>query len=256
MAEETKGTFDPKQSRDQEYRDGSTGGRAVRPRDAATLILVRKDGASPRVLMGQRHANHKFMPNKFVFPGGRVDPADSRIKPVEDLRPEVARLLLARMRGTPSENRARALALAAIRETFEETGLAVGRLIPTPQSSKHKDWNAYFSIGVSPALGALEFVARAITPPYRTRRFDTRFFIADAEHIHGDPAQVAGSGELQGLHWIGIKEAEDLDLPNITRVVLAEIDERLRQTVAAQRARAVPFIHFRNGQAIRDVLGS
>ncbi len=140
MAEGQTGAFDPKQSRDQEYRDGSAG-RAVRPRDAATLILVRNDGASPRVLMGQRHANHKFMPNKFVFPGGRVDPADSRIRPVEDLRPEVARLLLSRMRGTPSENRARALALAAIRETFEETGLAVGRSIGTRQTSKHKDWN-------------------------------------------------------------------------------------------------------------------
>ena len=253
MAEAQSGAFDPKQSRDQEYRDASAG-RAVRPRDAATLILVRNDGAAPRVLMGQRHANHKFMPNKFVFPGGRVDPADSRIRPVEDLRPEVARLLLSRMRGTPSENRARALALAAIRETFEETGLAVGRTVERPQTSKHADWNAYFSLGVSPALGALEFVARAITPPYRTRRFDTRFFIADAEHIHGDPSKVAGSGELQGLHWISIKDAEDLDLPNITRVVLSEIDERLRQSAAAQRKRPVPFIHFRRGDAVRETL--
>jgi 8-oxo-dGTP pyrophosphatase MutT (NUDIX family) len=255
MSEGEKGAFDPKQSRDQEYREASAG-RAVRPRDAATLILVRNDGPTPQVLMGQRHANHKFMPNKFVFPGGRVDPADSRVRPAEDLRAEVAALLLARMRGTPSQNRARALAMAAIRETFEETGLAVGRLIDTPQTSKQKDWAAYFARGVSPALGALDFVARAITPPYRTRRFDTRFFIADAEHIHGDPTKVAGSGELQGLHWIGIKEAEGLDLPNITRVVLAEIDERLRQTRAAQKSRPVPFIHFRSNQAIRDVLGA
>ncbi|HEY4343722.1 MAG TPA: NUDIX hydrolase [Parvibaculum sp.] len=247
------GAFDPKKTREQEYRDG-TAGRAVRPRDAATLILVRNDGPAPQVLMGQRHADHKFMPNKFVFPGGRVDPADSRVRPVEELRSDVAKLLLARMRGTPSENRARALAMAAIRETFEETGLAVGRLIDTPQRSKHKDWGAYFSIGVSPALGALDFVARAITPPYRTRRFDTRFFIADAEHIHGDPSKVAGSGELQGLHWISTKDAQDLDLPNITRTILAEIDERLRLTSAAQKARAVPFIHFRQNQAIRDML--
>ena len=253
MAEAARGSFDPKQSRDQEFR-GASHGRAVRPRDAATLILVRNDASVPRVLMGQRHANHKFMPNKFVFPGGRVDPADSRVKPTEELRAEVAALLLARMRGTPSENRARALAMAAIRETFEETGLAVGRLVDTPQKSKHKDWSDYFALGVSPALGALDFVARAITPPYRTRRFDTRFFIADAEHIHGDPAHVSGSGELQGLHWIGIREAEELDLPNITRVVLAEIDERLRQTAAARRTRPVPFIHFRNSQTIRDML--
>lgn len=247
------GAFDPKKSREQEFRDG-TAGHAVRPRDAATLILVRNDGSAPQVLMGQRHANHKFMPNKFVFPGGRVDPADSRVRPAEDLRAEVTKLLLARMRGAPSENRARALAMAAIRETFEETGLAVGRRIDTPQRSKHKDWGAYFSIGVSPALGALDFVARAITPPYRTRRFDTRFFIAGAEHIHGDPSKVTGSGELQGLHWISTKDAQDLDLPNITRTILAEIDERLRLTSAAQKARPVPFIHFRKNQAIRDML--
>jgi 8-oxo-dGTP pyrophosphatase MutT (NUDIX family) len=245
--------FDPKQSREQEFREASVG-RAVRPRDAATLILVRNDGAAPQVLMGQRHANHKFMPNKFVFPGGRVDPADSRVKPVEDLRSEVARLLMDRMRGTPSPNRARALAMAAIRETFEETGLAVGRVIDTPQRSKHSDWSAYFDLGVSPALGALDFVARAITPPYRTRRFDTRFFIADASHIIGDPADVKGSGELQGLHWITTKDAQDLDLPNITRTILAEIDDRLRLTEAAQRSRPVPFIHFRKNQAIRDML--
>jgi 8-oxo-dGTP pyrophosphatase MutT (NUDIX family) len=194
------------------------------------------------------------MPNKFVFPGGRVDPADSRVRPVEDLRDDVATLLMDRMRGTPTANRARALAMAAIRETFEETGLAVGRIIDTPQQSKHSDWSAYFSLGVSPALGALDFVARAITPPYRTRRFDTRFFIADAAHIHGDPSEVRGSGELQGLHWITTKDAQDLDLPNITRTILAEIDERLHLSQSAQRARPVPFIHFRRNQAIRDML--
>src|SRR5690606_10020949 len=255
MSEQAAGPFDPKKSREQEYRE-ATQGKAVRPRDAATLIIVRRDSAKPQVLMGQRHANHKFMPNKFVFPGGRVDPADSRVRPVEDLRADVSQLLLARMRGTPSQNRARALAMAAIRETFEETGLAVGRQIETPQRSRHKDWGAYFSIGVSPALGALDFVARAITPPYRTRRFDTRFFIADAEHIHGDPSKVQGSGELQGLHWLSIDDARSLDLPNITRVILDELDERLSLSRAAQSRRAVPFIYFRNGNAIRDAIGN
>lgn len=253
MSVPTKGAFDPKRSREQEFREASAG-RAVRPRDAATLILVRNDGSQPQVLMGQRHADHKFMPNKFVFPGGRVDPADSRVRPAQDLRSDVTRLLKDRMRGTPSDNRARALAMAAIRETFEETGLAVGKTIDTPQRSKQKDWNEYFALGVSPALDALDFVARAITPPYRTRRFDTRFFIADAEHIHGDPSAIKSSGELQGLHWFTTTDAQDLDLPNITRTILAEIDERLRLTVADQRARPVPFIHFRRNEAIRDIL--
>ncbi|MDX5365718.1 MAG: NUDIX hydrolase [Alphaproteobacteria bacterium] len=247
--------FDPKKSREQEYRE-ATQGKAVRPRDASTLIIVRRDGATPQVLMGQRHANHKFMPNKFVFPGGRVDRADSRIRPAQDLREPVARKLMVRMSGKPSELRARALAMAAIRETFEETGLVIGKKISAPQTSKHPDWAEYFAQGVGPALGALDFVARAITPPYRTRRFDTRFFIADAEAIQGDPMKVTGSGELQGLHWLTINDARGLDLPNITRVVLDELDERLSLAKAEQPRRAVPLVYFRNGNAIRDTIGN
>ncbi len=247
--------FDPKNSREQEYREAPQG-KAVRPRDASTLIIVRRDSAHPQVLMGQRHANHKFMPNKFVFPGGRVDRADSRVKPAQELRDPVARRLMVRMSGKPSELRARALAMAAIRETFEETGLVLGKPIRAPQTSKHPDWADYFAQGVAPALGHLDFVARAITPPYRTRRFDTRFFIADAETIQGDPTKVAGSGELQGLHWLTLDDARGLDLPNITRVVLDELDERLALAKAAQSRRAVPFVYFRNGNAIRDAIGS
>ncbi|MGB6085778.1 NUDIX hydrolase [Parvibaculum sp.] len=255
MSEQAAGPFDPKKSREQEYRE-ATQGKAVRPRDAATLIIVRRDSAKPQVLMGQRHANHKFMPNKFVFPGGRVDRADSRIRPAEDLRDPVVRRLLVRMSGKPSELRARALGMAAIRETFEETGLVIGKPTDTLQKSKHPDWASYFAHGVGPALGALDFVARAITPPYRTRRFDTRFFIADAECIQGDPTKVQGSGELQGLHWLSIDDARSLDLPNITRVILDELDERLSLSRAAQSRRTVPFIYFRNGNAIRDAIGN
>ena len=54
-------------------------GGVLRPKDAATLVLVKRDGREPRVLMGQRHGNMAFMANKYVFPGGRIDPADMRI---------------------------------------------------------------------------------------------------------------------------------------------------------------------------------
>lgn len=253
MAQATPPLFDPEKSREAEYRDGHQG-RAVRPRDAATLILVRNDGPTPRVLMGQRHAGHKFMPNKFVFPGGRVDAADSRVRPAQDLHPHVETRLMHRMRGMPTPTRARALAMAAIRETFEETGLIIGQPVEAPGSSRHAEWAQYFAQGVAPSLTALDFVARAITPPYRTRRFDTRFFIADASTIHGDPVKTTGSGELQGLHWVTMADARDLDLPNITRVVLDEIDERMRLREAEQKQRPVPFIYFRRGNPVRDTI--
>ena len=70
-----------------ESRDSALGSGPLRPRDAATLILLDKSGGETKVLMGRRHARHAFMPGKFVFPGGRTDPADSRIPVAEGLHP-------------------------------------------------------------------------------------------------------------------------------------------------------------------------
>src|SRR4051794_21169403 len=103
-----------------------TAGKSLRPRDAATLILIdRADGAF-KALMGRRHARHAFMPGKFVFPGGRTDPADARIAVAEDLQPrELATLTIGNK--SLSAVRARAVALSAIREAYEEAGLLIGR---------------------------------------------------------------------------------------------------------------------------------
>jgi len=245
--------FDPKKSRDQEYRDGKTA--AVRPREAATLLIIRRDAKHPRVLMGKRAAGHKFMPNKFVFPGGRLDPADSRVKAHKGLRAPVERRLLDRMRGRPSASKAQGLAMAAIRETFEETGLVIGKQVSEPYQTKNPEWQAYYNEHVAPDLSKIEFIARAITPPYRTRRFDTRFFTINAEEIRGDMHDTGrASGELLELHWLEIDEARDLDLPNITRMILSELEERLALPKPAQARRPVPFVHFRGASPIRDTL--
>ncbi len=105
----------------------------IRPKDAATLILLDRSGPKPRVLLGRRHANHKFMPGKFVFPGGRIEAGDRQMNVMGTLDEHCERRLMARTQ-RPSAMRARALALAAIRETFEETGLLLGS--PTPARRK------------------------------------------------------------------------------------------------------------------------
>jgi 8-oxo-dGTP pyrophosphatase MutT (NUDIX family) len=181
-------------------------GERQRPRDAATLILVRRDESVPRILMGQRHHNHAFMPNKYVFPGGRVDAADSRAKFSRDLDEVVLAKLMAR--SNASSSRARAFALAAVRETFEETGLLFGR----------SDAEAV------PDLSGLIFFARAITPPGRTRRFDSRFFVADATLVGNPdrPVQV-GCDELLKTAWFTLEEVSQLDLPSITKDVLRRL---------------------------------
>jgi 8-oxo-dGTP pyrophosphatase MutT (NUDIX family) len=223
-------------------------GRAVRPRDAATLMIVRSDGSEPRVLLGQRSASHKFMPNKFVFPGGKVDRADGRIKPPFDLHPDV----MSRLRKGCSESKARALALAAIRETFEETGLVIGEPDTPTLRSRSQPWAEFLQHDVNPRLDVLHYVARAITPPYRNRRFDARFFMVDADHIQGDVHErPEGSGELLDLHWITLSKAQKMEqLPNITRVVLGELERRVNE--GHEPATEGPFVYTRHGKSVFD----
>ncbi|MDZ4096884.1 MAG: NUDIX hydrolase [Paracoccaceae bacterium] len=193
---------------------------AIRP--AATIILSRQGSNGPEVLMGQRGHAAAFMPSKYVFPGGAVDAGDAEIRlfaPPPDAC--VARLA---SDGPPPE----ALAAAAIRELWEETGLALGRTgvpaIPAPAG-----WGDFAARRLVPDASGLRFIFRAITPPGRTRRFDARFFLADAAGISGDINDFsAASDELSHLHWIALSEVRHLDLPFITEVVLAEAGALLR----------------------------
>jgi 8-oxo-dGTP pyrophosphatase MutT (NUDIX family) len=219
----------------------------LRPKDAATLVLVRRDEDGPRILMGKRHGNMAFMANKYVFPGGRIDPGDQRIMIGGNLRPHAE----ARLTKHASPARARGLALAAIRETFEEAGVLVGERADNLPRTRAPAWQKFFAHGIAPRLDQLEFIARAITPPNRTRRFDARFFMADASAI---AHQIDGvdNDELLARCWLTLSEARALDLPSVTRAVLDETEARLSD--GADGTRPVPFFHFRRGQSLRDFL--
>lgn len=237
--------YDPTPPLPSEYREGNA--RAVRPRDAATLVIVRND-ASPKILLGKRAASHRFMPNKFVFPGGKLDRADQRIAVEESLHPAVLDRLRKNVPKRVTENTLRGLALAAIRETFEETGLVVGRATRHPSASRDPVWQQYFSNGVTPPLGDLDFIARAITPTYRTRRFDTRFFMVEENCLYNDPEALQdASGELLELCWVTPEEARNLDLPGVTRWVIDRVEERLATQRHVRQRQSAPFIRFING---------
>lgn len=165
-------------------------------RDAATLVLLRRrEGAAPQVLMGMRGAAAAFMPSKYVFPGGAVDPEDAQAPIGCPIDPRLA----AEPR-TGSAVCPGALLACAARELTEETGLTL-----------------------RPDAAPL-FLFRAITPPGRPRRFDARFFVIDAADIAGDPEDFsAACDELSHLHWVPLPEIRQLDLPFITEVVLAEV---------------------------------
>lgn len=189
----------------------------MKPKDAATLIIVRNNR---EVLLGVRSARHIFMPHKYVFPGGRVDAGDARVASPISLRQEV----LSKLTTNATLARAKALAMTAVRETFEETGLILGHLVITPPASRSAGWQPFFARGYIPALDRLDYVARAITPPNRVRRFDARFFLVDAAHMSGS---INGNGELEHLHWAPLKSATDLDLSPITELVLDLLQDRL-----------------------------
>jgi 8-oxo-dGTP pyrophosphatase MutT (NUDIX family) len=223
----------------------------VRPKDASTLMLVDRSGPVPKVLLGKRHQRHKFMPGRYVFPGGRVDPAD-RLMPVArplDAHAE-AHLMKRLQRASPVK--ARAFALAAIRETFEETGLLLGApgnrpdKVPLP-------WKAFSETGIVPDLAELRFIGRAITPPGRPRRFDARFFTMDASAIAHRVAGVTGpEAELTELVWMSLAEAKQLDMPAVTAVMLEELDARIADGFAHELP--VPLYSMPRGRFRRELL--
>lgn len=238
--------------RPEEYRQGSE--RAVRPKDASTLIIVRHDG-EPRLLLGKRSMQHKFMPGKFVFPGGRLDLIDQRLKVPTELPEPVMQRLRKKTQSHVSDAKLKGLALAAIRETFEETGLVVGRPTTAIVHTANTGWQDYLSHGVIPPLESMDFIARAITPPYRTRRFDTRFFMVYEDVIHSDPSAVgSASGELLDLHWLTLDEARKTDLPAITRMVIDIIEERLTQPRKTQLTENAPFVRLLHNQWVNEKL--
>ncbi|RUV66713.1 MAG: NUDIX domain-containing protein [Mesorhizobium sp.] len=225
--------------------------KPIRPRDAATLILLDRKGDEFLVLMGRRHARHAFMPGKFVFPGGRTDPADSRIPVATALQPEEQARLTAGV-GRTSPARARAIALSAIRETYEEAGLLIGQ--KGAFATTRRDWQGFAEHGVRPSLEALRFVARAITPPNRVRRFDTRFFSAWREDVAVELPDGGPTNELEELVWLPLAKAREADIPDITRAILEELEKRLVDDPLLRPGGSVPFYRLVRNRFVREIL--
>lgn len=217
-------------------------GPAARPRLAATLVLARQGRDGPELLMGRRAAGHRFMPGKFVFPGGRVDREDARA-PADGELGAPSRDAILRHLGPA---RARALPRTALRETFEETGMLVGApgaLAPAKRAAG-PCWRAYEAAGLAPAASRLALIARAVTPPDRPLRFDAWFFLADADAAL-TPRAAEASPELSDVGWYGLQEAARLDLPGVTRFMLGVIARRL---VGADAIDPVPYLRIVRGR--------
>jgi 8-oxo-dGTP pyrophosphatase MutT (NUDIX family) len=191
------------------------------PKDAAALVLIDDSGPALRVLLGKRRADLKFMPSQFVFPGGRRELSDAEVPSASELTRDDSRLITEGCGPTGTHRRARALAIAALREFYEETGFVIGKF-----HTRCPDWSDFTANQLAPNLGGLRYLARAITPPGRTRRFDTRFFIAKYGIVALEVPPP--DAEFSEVRWATFSETLDLDLPGITRTILAEVDKRLK----------------------------
>ena len=213
--------------------------RALRPRDAASLLILDRSGSETTVLMGRRSARHVFMPSKFVFPGGRVDRTDGSIKSSSPLHEPDERRLMGAMRGRPSKRRAHAMAVCALRETAEETGLLLG---------KGEDASSF-----EPNLAPLRYVARATTPVGRPRRYDTRFFAGFLDRFGIETSAPAPlTDELEEIQWVALRKAEQLDVPMITAFIIRHVIERLTVDPELRADPTIPHLYVRRGALQRD----
>ena len=234
-----------KSERDQSFPDSE-------PRDAATLMLIDRSGAKPKVLLGRRHASHKFMPGKFVFPGGRIEALDRVMPAASELHPDTAEKT-DRAGGDPGRSLRARLRSPRCARWRRKPGCCLASNATRRRRCRARSGPNSPRPRCTPTSAQIHFIARAITPPRRPKRFDTRFFTADASAIaHTIEGVVGPDSELVELTWVPIEEATHLDMPTITGVVLEELAARVAAGMGHDLP--VPFYFMIEQQFFRELL--
>lgn len=228
--------------------------RPVAPEPAATVVLMRDGAAGPEALLLRRQRSSGFVPGAWVFPGGRVDAADS----APELLRRVVGLPEVLVPGPPFWT-------AAIREVFEETGVLLARDAsgePAPDAGSDaglERWrealmgaeatlaDVLAGTGYTGDASGIVPIAHWITPVVERRRYDTRFFLAPLPT--GSTAQ-ADAREMTDLAWLTPAEAlrrfEVGALPMVFPTVrtLESLDgfDSVAETADAFRDRDVPTV--------------
>lgn len=223
---------------------------------AATVVLVRGGERALEVLLVQRHKATAFMGGAHVFPGGKLDPHDADANLRERVDAPADEDLLRSL--GPSEDidalTARALRIAAARETFEEAGILLGRTVADEraliEARAHLNAKAAFdevlrSIDATLSLGRLVPLSRWITPVVERRRFDARFFLTEVSYEESERAseehhETVASRWLAPRHAIELhlEGAIDLPPPTLRTLELLALDESA--SAALLRARSSP----------------
>jgi 8-oxo-dGTP pyrophosphatase MutT (NUDIX family) len=217
-----------------------TGEAPATPRDAATVLVLREGDGAPEIFFVKRSADARFMGNAYVFPGGRLDPADREPGIPCDLTPHEAALRL----GDDDPARALALHIAALRECLEESGIVIATgpvaadvaaalreaLAPRAAPPLAALFNRY---GITLAARSLVPLSRWVTPRLETRRFDARFFLARAVTRH--EAATHDGSETVASAWLTPADA----LARVARGEIVLAPPTWRTLEALRHARSV-----------------
>jgi len=217
------------------------------PRDAASLLIVDRCNGSYKVLMGQRPKHDGFMPDVFVFPGGGVEPIDRETAAgcSAHFVPTLAEFNSNHDNGFPPAFDL-SLLICALRETFEETGLDLSELTKSPNQKRSSPLSSSLQCFEGDEwqvlLERFVFLSRAITPPMRTKRFDTRFFVIEINSYQN--LDIVDTSELRGLLWVTFEEALALNLHAMTRVILEDLNDYMNQFNQGDQPLSIAFYHM------------
>ena len=224
--------------------------RALKPRLAASLVIIDRDESGKiHVLMGRRRPELAFMPNKFVFPGGRAERGDHYLTCHDDLHENDIARLAPQANQYQAKKYARAIALCAIRESYEETGYAIGaQKTDLPINTKRTIWP---NDKIMPAIGGLRYFARAVTPPGQVRRFDTRFFVTMRHAIAWENPLGPPDPEFTEIAWLPIDKLPEDDIAGITHRILGVLKTRIKTDPSlTDKTPQIPGFFTRYGQRI------
>lgn len=188
------------------------------------------------------------MPGKFVFPGGKTDACDRMVRPARDIDVQCLLRLRSGQNSRVTETKARALALSAVREAFEEAGILVG--LHTDFVASRSEWRPFAERDLAPDLGHLRYVARAITPPQFPRRYDTRFFAVFRDVAIETEMRQHEDNEMLDFCYATHGETAVMNLPGITRIVLQSLMDRLAVDPDLNPGHPVPTYLTRRGKHV------
>ena len=220
--------------------------KPTKPKDASTLIIIRKNKKKTFVLMGQRPMQSRFMPGVYVFPGGVAEKEDLQAYKFFKLKPN--KKVNKKAMKSYSNSHCQSLLLTAIRETAEETGLYLAesnRILSKPFINSESSWNHFTEKSYIPSIHKLLFFGRAITPSKLKIRFHARFFLAFYEDFVG---KMKANRELENLDWISLNEAKNKKIADVTEFMLDEIIKLNNNYSNVSNKKVFPMFTWKNNK--------